>query len=367
MTGPLHVLRAGVDTLHLSAAGELLDGCLLYFQDVKAEAAATDDPMVVTLGRGPFALRVRPHGWRGYPIWASSPELELFLGAPAGFPPVFAQQHAVYLHHAGAETALATVTAWLTKHLFAAPPALTVSRIDLYADVEGWGPTHHDLERFVCRGTARRAFVTTDPATLHAQGLRCSGFTFGTGELVARVYDKTLQCAVTGETWPAAEWTDRAGDGPVWRVEVQFRRAALKALGIHPPQDALDRRQNLWAYGLTWLSLRVPTPDHKRSRWPVAPEWQVLRAARLGVAGEPLVRGAARGADLGRLVQGLVGYATSVAATGAAPGVGPALVRAVPAVEPYLRRRGRTFPELVARKRAARTGLVDVASEEGSA
>ncbi|HUY97271.1 MAG TPA: helix-turn-helix domain-containing protein [Verrucomicrobiae bacterium] len=302
-------------------------------QDVKREAAATDDPMVVTLGSGPFALRVRPHGWRRYPIWASSPELELFLGAPTGFPPAFAQCYAVYLHGAGAGVALATVTDWLTTQLFAhVPPALAVSPIDVYADGEGWVPTHQDLERLTCRATARRAFVTVDPASVHHKGVQCSGFTFGKGAITAKVYDKSTECRLRGETWLATEWTARTGDGPVWRVEFAFRRAALRELGIQTPHEAVERRQDLWTYGLDWLTLRVPTRDATRARWPEAPEWQVLRTARLGVAGEPLVREAARGADLGRLVQGLVVYATSVAATRgrARLGAGRPRSRAVP-------------------------------------
>ena len=244
MTPPLHVLRAGVDTLHLSTAGALEDGALLYVADVKREAAATDDPMVVTLGSGTFALRVRPQGWRRYPIWASSPELELFLGAPIGFPPAFAQCHAVYLHGAGTGAVRATVTDWHTPQLFAhIPPVLAVSRIGVYADGEGWVPTHHDLQRFTCRATARRAFVTTDPASVHPKGVPSSGFTFGKGAITAKVYDKSAECRLRGATGPATEWTARTGDGPVWRVEFAFRPAARPELGIQTPQAAVARRQ----------------------------------------------------------------------------------------------------------------------------
>ena len=66
-----------------------------------------------------------------------------------------------------------------------------------------------------------------------------------------------------------------------------------------------------------------------------------------------------RSADELRMIRGLVGYARSLDALGAAPGVGAALAPTVPGIPAYLDRKGEDFGDIVARKRRQR---VEVAS-----
>jgi len=63
------------------------------------------------------------------------------------------------------------------------------------------------------------------------------------------------------------------------------------------------------------------------------------------------VRDLVRSADELRMIRGLVGYASSLAALGAAPGLGAALARTVPGVPSYLERKGEEYADIVARKR----------------
>jgi hypothetical protein len=65
-----------------------------------------------------------------------------------------------------------------------------------------------------------------------------------------------------------------------------------------------------------------------------------------------------RSADELRMIRGLVGYASSLAALGVAPGVGAALARTVPGVPSYLQRKGEDFATIVARKRRQRVEVV---------
>ncbi|MHB8312014.1 MAG: hypothetical protein ACYDD0_01755 [Candidatus Dormibacteria bacterium] len=58
-----------------------------------------------------------------------------------------------------------------------------------------------------------------------------------------------------------------------------------------------------------------------------------------------------RSADELRMIRGLVGYASSLAALGAAPGLGAALARTVPGDPSYLEWKGGDFADIVARKR----------------
>jgi hypothetical protein len=355
----LKILSAGVDTLHCSVRGELQDGLLVFLEALKEESQRTNELQVVTWGEQSLSVALRPHGWRSYPFWASSPNIEVAIGASPPFPPVFIQAHSAYLHSRGADQAVAEISQWLDANVMRDEPVLGISRLDVYCDLQGWSPVIEDFDRFHCRGVRRRAYSMPAQDQAHRRGRRPSGFVFGGGDLMGRCYDKTLELSVRGSEWPKALWVDWDQDQPVWRVEFQFRRRSLVSLGCSTPAEALASRQELWRYATQWLSLRTPTTDSNRSRWPEASEWAVIRQAQVGSPTSPLVRDLVRSADELRIIRGLVGYASSLAALGAAPGVGAALARTVPGIPAYLDRKGEDFADIVARKRRQRVEVVE--------
>lgn len=345
------VVSSGVDSLYVSARGKLVDGLLDWLGRMREMCCEEATPFAFDESEGYFLFR--PHGWRRYAYWLSSPRFELMIGNSDPFPPVFIQLHAAFLHAVGAEVALGEAAVVLSKHLMPDGHQLSASRIDVYADTQGWEPTSRDFERFVCRGVRRRMYTNSEQQ-LHGFGQRVSGFTFGKLDVVARVYDKTLELATRGETWPSLFWRDADPMRRVWRVEFQFRRNALVSMRLRTPESAVEMRQSLWRYGTEWLSLRVPTGARKRSRWPEDPVWSCLREAEIGLPASELVRERIRGADERRLVSGFVGYASSLAALTDAGDVRSALDRAEPLAARYLLERGSSFSEVVKRKRAHR-------------
>ena len=80
--------------------------------------------------------------------------------------------------------------------MFASGYELLVSRLDLFADVQGWAPALEDLHRFVGYGRSRRGFEERNE--VFTAGHRLTGFTFGRDALVARVYDKTREIGRRG-------------------------------------------------------------------------------------------------------------------------------------------------------------------------
>lgn len=351
----LRVLGAGVDSLYVSAKGEFWDGLLLVLQRMVELAEGETVPFTFREGGPDFLLR--PHGWRGYPYWVSSPRFELYVGAAAPFPPVYVQLHSPYLHTLGVEDAAAEAQEFLATDVFHGHMEVAVSRVDVYADEQGWEPRYDDFQRFACRGVRRRLYEV--PAQLHASGRRLSGFVFGTGDVLARVYDKTLQMQTTEQTWQETVWSGYDRERPVWRVEFQFRREALSSFGVRTVADVLDARQGLWEYGTRWLSLREPTRHTRRARWPEATVWSDLRAAQIGSPRSDLVRDRIRAAAEQRLVRGFVGYATSLAAMGSARDLEATgvLARDVPAARRYLAKRGVRFGEIAEGKRQRRLEL----------
>ena len=176
-----------------------------------------------------------------------------------------------------------------------------------------------------------------------------SGFTFGKGDVLARVYNKSLEIAISGHAWPEMLWQGGNPEQTVWRVEFQFRRPALGPMGLNGMDDVVRHRQ-----GARWLSLRTRMADTNRARWPLAPAWRQLAEASIVGSAVPLIREQIRNANLQRLTQGVVGYGSSLEAMDGAQDLGQALARSVPTVRPYLAHKGASFGGLVAAKREQR-------------
>jgi hypothetical protein len=195
------------------------------------------------------------------------------------------------------------------------------------------------------------------------EGRSFCGFTFGHGDVMARIYDKTRLMRKKQERWMEDVWQGRDPDRPVWRIEFQFRRGALRDfwLGrerIHSVADALAVRHGLWRYATEWLSLRTPIPgDGNRWRWPVAPVWRAIREVEIGSPVSGLVRRRVREANHLRLVQGYVGYLTSLAAMGHGDQIDKAVASVTPTAEGYLAASGRTFEGVTAHKRERRLAV----------
>ena len=346
----LGVVSSGIDSLYVSAKGELFDGLLDWLRSMRELGGTEATAFAFHPDEASFLLR--PHGWRGYPFWLGSPRFEVMVGSKEPFPPVYVQLHSAFLHTLGAEDAIHEVSRVLARHFLPNGFRLGVSRIDVYADTQGWAPTVQHFETFVCRAVRRRMYC--ESAQLHGFGRRISGFTFGKGDLVARLYDKTLELTTRGQTWPSIFWKDADRAAPVWRIEFQFRRPALTSMGLREPTQTVAMRQSLWEYGTRWLSLRVPTEHAKRSRWPEHPVWLDVREAEIGLPASEVVREHVQRADQQRLVSGFVGYTSSLAAMTGERDVQAAVRRAVPLATHYLHERGIAFSDIVERKQSLR-------------
>src|SRR5262249_3222870 len=136
----LRVLASGVDTLHASARGVVRPEVWDLLEEAKRCAQAEDDQTAFDFPVTSGAFLIRPHGWRGYTYWLSSPDFELMLGRSEKFPAVVCQLHAAYLHSVGMTWALEFVELLLRHDVFAGSYELLVSRLDLYADFQGWAP-----------------------------------------------------------------------------------------------------------------------------------------------------------------------------------------------------------------------------------
>ncbi len=344
----MKVVASGVDTLHLSARGEVRADVLERLEEWKLRAQDASETIAFEFPATGQAFMLRPYGLRGYAYWLSSPDFELIVGRSDRFPPILVQLHSPYLHACGQKLSVDLVELLLDHDVFVARTETTVSRIDLYADTQGWDPTLPDLERFVCFAPRRRAFQELDSFT---EARRLTGFMFGKGAVVARVYDKTRELAKRGTTWPLEIWRDVDRAKPVWRVEFQFRRHALNEFHVQRVDDVAITLQDLWTYATErWLTLRTTKHGRRVRRRPIDPIWKQVQGITIAPAMSGVIRRRIEGASEERLVRGLMGYLTALAGMRGQRAVEEAIRDGSLSVLSYLTARDRTFEAEASRK-----------------
>ena len=352
----MRVLTSGIDSLYFSVRAPVRAEAWALLRRSKERAEFERELTPLEFPLTGQAFLVKPHGWRGYTFWATSPDFELMVGKSEKFPPVYVQMHSAYLHSMGVEPALHLVELFLRHELLAAPANLVVSRLDIHCDYQGWDPEIEDMRRFVCRGRGRRVHVEREEAFAH--GRRLTGFTFGRGALSARLYDKTLQAVQWSLTWVPDLWTGQDPDRPVWRLEFAYERNVLREFNLRTVDEALAAVQDLWEYGTgKWLTLRRRVRDARERRWPLDPVWEALQAVRVSPERTGVVRRRVRQVREERVLRLVLGGLTSLAALRGWELLDEALVEVGPELETYLRLRERTFRGEVRRKQAR---LLDV-------
>jgi hypothetical protein len=140
-------------------------------------------------------------------------------------------------------------------------PTSQVSRVDITCDFQGWVPIEADLLRFACR--ARRD-------TCYRECKQLTGWSWGGGGAVlARLYDKRKEIKGTDKAdWFPKLWQATPGyldAEPVWRLEYQVKREALRELCAGNEQLK------------SWSRLT----EHLGSLWQqLAGNWLVMRGQR---------------------------------------------------------------------------------------
>ncbi len=318
---------------------------------LKVEAQAEGTPAPFRTKDGSLTV-VHPTGSGHYRYWIHCSDFDVCVSRNGRLPPVYLKLASAYVHQLGPERALRAADAFVRSALTAGltPPA--ASRIDLYADFQGWVPTELDFRHFVTR--ARKSVVHFHDVRGHFDGRSFTGYQFGRDQMVARLYDKGREVVQSGkQAWMREVWGPRLDpELPVWRLEFQLRREAISSFNVGAAEEAIECRQDFWRYGTTdWLSLRVPTLDEQRDRWPVSPEWQALERISIGVRANGLIRRRIREQEEAKLVAGATGYITSLAAIHDLRELDPALQLTGRKVVEHLARRGRNFKDAVAWKR----------------
>jgi hypothetical protein len=339
-------LASGVDALYVSGRGVVSPRFLTELEGAKQRAQASDTGVAIDVDG--HAATVEPRAFGRYPFLLSTEHGRIGVTDSTSLPALRIQPLAEHLHAVGPRASLAwfeDLAASFTDDL-----RLSASRLDVFSDWHGLVLDADDRHRFV--GRAKRLDTHEDAGAL-------TGFEFGrrkTQTVAARIYDKSLDMKTKGALWWPQVWGDAYEPGrQVVRVEVEFGRKGLTQYGVDTALQALDAAPDLWLTATTdWLSLRAPSGDATRSRWPVDTDWLTIQRptfAEHAIGLDRVLDGRSQGL-LRMLLPGLVGYLASFCALVGASNLDDALGELLAHVADYGIISGTTFEQRIIDKRA---------------
>lgn len=285
----LVILRSGVDTLQLSFRGELYQDAQIRLSELKVLAQSSDK------GEQAFAqmeldgelFSVLPRGSGRFVFTLVNPCFRISLSDGKGAMPVaFVQVQSELLTKSGHRFALQRLKPIISQ-LASISESPSISRMDICVDFSTW----FDMESI-----SRHHWVTrAKRISQYVEANRFTGWSIGLkGSVACRLYDKTAEILVTDKLYMQGLWIDCGWDGstPVWRLEFEVKREALRQYEAGEIEDLEILAAGLWSH-LThsWLRLTIPSEgDETRSRWDTHPLWRSLSTVDFGALDVPALQ-----------------------------------------------------------------------------
>lgn len=271
------LLLHGIDTLQCAyflkaSPGQGLDFGRLAMEKEQLRQDKRRDPVAVTLGGVEFFLQ--PYGSSsGYPFVLTNEDFKIELGEFLN-PSFFVTYRSQGLWRHSARGLHERFLKWVGGLGFVPQRVEAISRVDFSFD---YAMSEIDFDQ--------DSFVTwSHKDSRHRQNGTAQTFTFGKGEVVLRVYDKGAEIRQEShKTWFYELWGQQ---DQVWRIEWQVRKSLLRSLGITAFEEFEAKKPVLLRFlAEEHDTLRCPTGDSNRSRWPLHPLWQDLqgRIADMGL------------------------------------------------------------------------------------
>jgi hypothetical protein len=315
--GPARVLASGFDGLVLSLNIIWKDETFFDLLDEVKELAKgteTGSPIDLYDTSETFStVLVKPHGSDGYEWLLVGREFTMKIGnwmEPKTRPSAMLECRSEALWHQGPVPLVSRVCKMLERvgaNIGVIKPSRVDECVDILLPASSWGLSiaDHIVTRAIKNGQFRA-------------NRKVTGITIGSGDVLARLYDKPLEIVMkSNKTWMFEIWGIDAvpSDCFIIRTEFQARREALKQLGIDTFDDLTGKCAALWSYlTRSWMKVQDdPSKHHTQQK--TLPWWSVVQDGFMGVQGEnPLVRTKAIRADRKQLTQQIVGMIASLTA-----------------------------------------------------
>lgn len=306
----LHSLLTGHDTIECAyylahRHTSTLDYDRLAVEKEALRSAKVRKPKAMQLGNEEFLLM--PNGTKsGYPFLIENDSFSVQFGE-FNKPNFYVTFRSRALWQYGAAVLHQRFIAWAASLGMEAYQPERLSRIDFTFDYQV-PAIDFDEDSFVSQATKDNQ---------HRKNRKVQTFRFGEGTLVLRIYNKVDEIAESSaKTWFFDLWGCREN---VWRIEWQVRKEWLRRFGIRTFDDLLERQGDLLRILVhDHTTLRIPTDDSNRSRWPLHPLWQDLQTRVAQMDGTGIIReldpAALLDERLTRIVISIYGYLKRIAA-----------------------------------------------------
>ncbi len=345
-------VASGIDALYMSGYLEAPQDALDRLKQAREVAEELDEPVDIQFGGVDFAMQ--PRKFLMYKYWLRNAFGSIGVSPKTSIPTIRIQPSSEFLHRVGPEVVVNFYRNVIEQEM--GEVRLEISRLDLYADTQGWMPEIDDRHEFVTRASSIGGYEDNH---------EFNGLTFGkreTGTIYVRIYNKTAEMKKKKDYYVEQVWGEKYDRSlPVIRTEFQIGRKGLRSFGISSVEDALECAPGIWL-GVTehWLSLRTIGMDSNRSRWPFAPEWMAIRNVSFanGAIGLERMTDDHGAADIGAIVRGLAGYTTSFAAIVGTRTVPETMEKCAHVLRDYTNARHENFEQTVARKLGERSFTV---------
>ncbi|MFC2009167.1 hypothetical protein ACFLUT_03840 [Chloroflexota bacterium] len=279
------LVLAGIDTLEVGYAltGHLGEDDLALLEEAKAKAQARQfDSAGYAVTFHGRQFQVMPRGTSGKEWRMQNDDVSIALAREwregTVYPELHVRYWSEYLWREAWEAAEGKFRAWLAE--WATVVADKVSRVDLTVDHACPCPDVDIRGREITGTVVKRDDYASGS---HARGHRLTGYSFGGGSLLGRIYDKKREAKQKGKEWFYPMWKENGWDGeaPVTRTEFEFKRGMLKQWQVTGVSDLRPCMGDLWQFATqTWLVLRTAVDtDSNYRRWPVSEFWKAVQAA----------------------------------------------------------------------------------------
>jgi hypothetical protein len=155
-----------------------------------------------------------------------------------------------------------------------------ISRVDLCVDVAMPFPVIDIKNEIVSRARRKMRVNEVTKIEHHVGCRRDTGYRFGSGELVGRLYDKTREIKVSQKEWMKEVWKAEGWDGEstVVRYEFQCRRNFLKEISVNNFEELKERLADVWRYCThDWLRVCDQGAKTNQSRWKSKDYWTLIQ------------------------------------------------------------------------------------------
>jgi len=277
------VLLQGIDTLSIGYEVENWrlrpdEWELFETSKIEAQKRGFDKSGTAITFRG-LDFSVLASGSSGYKYALKNDDVMIRIKPPLNgalnIPAIQVAYYSQYLWRHGWRGATERMAAWLNQ--WADISSLKISRLDMCIDLDMALPDvnlrHGEA---VTRARKRTEYFVVER---HCDGIAFTGYTFGKGSLMARIYDKVAEVAKSDKRWFLDAYKKKGWDEsqPVTRVEFQMRRDFLRDMTVNTLLDLESQMGDLWKYLTSWLSLREYSEEESnRSRWQLKDFWKVV-------------------------------------------------------------------------------------------